>query len=167
VSYVLYPPDLVVFFSAPLWLERIEAQLAALESDRPRSNGIGPQPAHQHTGAPSRPRELGGPTAEDLDQRVPLLSNDDQLEMLRALADPTRLRILDMLVEEERYAREIVEALDIAQSAVSRHLSQLERAGLVSVRPSGGMKYYSLHPDAIQRLSHSLVRRFSAARPIR
>ena len=42
--------------------------------------------------------------------------------------------MLDLLIEGELYAQEIVGRLGVAQSAVSRHLSQLERAGLVAVK---------------------------------
>lgn len=73
------------------------------------------------------------------------LATDHLLEIARALADPSRLRILDMLSEGELYAQEIVGRLGIAQSAVSRHMSQLERATLVEVNARRGLKYYSLN----------------------
>jgi ArsR family transcriptional regulator len=57
-----------------------------------------------------------------------VLSEAALLELARAMADPTRLRILRFLADGERYAQEIVGHLGIAQSAVSRHLSQMERA---------------------------------------
>ncbi|HEU5432143.1 MAG TPA: metalloregulator ArsR/SmtB family transcription factor [Thermomicrobiales bacterium] len=67
------------------------------------------------------------------------------LEIARALADANRLRVLDLLAEGELYAQEIVGRLGIAQSAVSRHLAQLERAGLVDVHAHRGMKYYAVN----------------------
>lgn len=75
------------------------------------------------------------------------------LEAARALADPNRLRILAYLTGGERYAQEIVGHLGIAQSAVSRHLSQLERAGLLAVSPRRGLKFYSVNADAFDALA--------------
>jgi DNA-binding transcriptional ArsR family regulator len=72
------------------------------------------------------------------------LSTEDLLEALRALGDPNRLRVIDLLAGGELYAQEIVGRLGIAQSAVSRHLSLLERSGLVRVRPRGGKRYYAV-----------------------
>jgi len=72
---------------------------------------------------------------------------------MKAIADPTRLRILSMLREREHYAQEIVGKLGISQSAVSRHLSTLEAAQIVSVRPDQGMKYYALDNEHIRTLA--------------
>ena len=49
--------------------------------------------------------------------------------------------------------------LGIAQSAVSRHLSQLERAGLVRVEPRRGMKYYAIDKPQLARLAESIMMR--------
>jgi DNA-binding transcriptional ArsR family regulator len=73
---------------------------------------------------------------------------------MKAIADPTRLRILDMLQEREHYAQEIVGKLGISQSAVSRHLSTLEAAQIVSVRPDQGMKYYAIDRDHLRTLAN-------------
>ena len=75
---------------------------------------------------------------------------------LRALGDQNRLHILELLAEGELYAQEIVGRLGIAQSAVSRHLSLLERAGLVKVRPRGGMKYYAVDETRLRAVAGSL-----------
>ncbi|CAA9542526.1 MAG: hypothetical protein AVDCRST_MAG59-962 [uncultured Thermomicrobiales bacterium] len=82
-----------------------------------------------------------------------MLSEAALLELARALADPTRLRILRYLAEGERYAQEIVGHLGIAQSAVSRHLSQMERAGLIGVSPRRGLKFYSVNADTLDALA--------------
>jgi ArsR family transcriptional regulator len=85
-----------------------------------------------------------------------VLAGDDVLEMLRALGDANRLRIIDLLSSGQLYAQEIVGRLGIAQSAVSRHLSQLERAGLVQVEPRRGMKYYAIDRDRVESLAFTL-----------
>jgi DNA-binding transcriptional ArsR family regulator len=83
----------------------------------------------------------------------PGFSEGGLLEITRALADPTRLRIIGYLAGGERYAQEIVAHVGIAQSAVSRHLSQLERAGLIDVSPRRGLKFYSVNADALDGLA--------------
>ena len=86
------------------------------------------------------------------------------LEAARALADPTRLRMLDLLLEGELYAQEIVGRLGVAQSAVSRHLGQLERAGIVTVDLRRGSKYYAVNPDRLEAIAAALTTRATSAR---
>jgi DNA-binding transcriptional ArsR family regulator len=86
------------------------------------------------------------------------------LEATRALADPTRLRMLDLLLEGELYAQEIVGRLGVAQSAVSRHLGQLERAGIVTVDLRRGSKYYAVNPDRLEAIAAALTTRATSAR---
>lgn len=85
-----------------------------------------------------------------------LLREELVLDSLRALADPSRMKIVTMLGGREMYAQEIVARLGISQSAVSRHLSTLESAGIVSVRPSNGMKYYSVDRPHLRELAGHL-----------
>ena len=72
---------------------------------------------------------------------------------------PAGLRILELLSEREQYAQELVSALGIAQSAVSRHLALLERSGLVRVRPYRGMKYYSIDAVGVRAFAVSVANR--------
>ena len=65
-------------------------------------------------------------------------------EMFKALADETRLRILNLLVRGELCVCDIVTVLDIGQSKASRHLACLRNAGLVSDRRDGVWMHYSL-----------------------
>lgn len=81
------------------------------------------------------------------------LDSEDALAGLKAVADPTRMKIIEMLREREHYAQEIVGKLGISQSAVSRHLSTLESANVVSVRPAQGMKYYAVNREYLEMLS--------------
>jgi DNA-binding transcriptional ArsR family regulator len=82
----------------------------------------------------------------------------DLLPGLRALADGTRLRIIELLRGGERYAQEIVGQLGISQSAVSRHLAMLEAAGILNVRPANGMKYYSVNAQRLRQIAGELER---------
>jgi ArsR family transcriptional regulator len=67
-------------------------------------------------------------------------------KMLRALAEPSRLRILLLLKEEELSVAELQEILTMGQSSISTHLSQLKQAGLVEDRRTGKSNLYRLAP---------------------
>jgi DNA-binding transcriptional ArsR family regulator len=75
-----------------------------------------------------------------------------------ALSDPTRRRIVEALLRGEQPVNDIVEAMDIHQSGVSRHLRILQRAGFVRVRPDGPHRLYSLRPDPFRELDAWLSR---------
>ena len=64
--------------------------------------------------------------------------------LFRAFADPTRLRLLNLLEGREACVCDLVKALRLPQPKVSRHLAYLRRAGLVSDRRRGVWRYYSL-----------------------
>ena len=66
--------------------------------------------------------------------------------VFRAVADPTRLRILNLLRDRERCVCELVDTLRVPQPKASRHLAYLRKAGLVSVRKQGLWAYYKLAP---------------------
>jgi ubiquinone/menaquinone biosynthesis C-methylase UbiE/biotin operon repressor len=66
------------------------------------------------------------------------------LKTLRAAADPTRLRILLLLEEEELSVAELQETLTLGQSTISSHLAQLRQAGLVEDRRAGKSSLYRL-----------------------
>lgn len=73
-------------------------------------------------------------------------------EIFEALADPTRRRIVEELRRGERQVNDIVVAMDIHQSGVSRHLRILSEAGFVQVRPDGQRRLYSLRPEPFHEL---------------
>ena len=113
----------------------------------------------------ARSREREAPTAVVSAADWPPTSDAvSLLESTRALADPTRLRMLDLLLEGELYAQEIVGRLGVAQSAVSRHLAQLERAGIVTVDLRRGSKYYAVDPNQLEVIAAALTQRAASAR---
>ena len=65
------------------------------------------------------------------------------------LAEPTRREILDLLRDGERPVGELVDALEMSQPAVSKHLRVLRDAGLVSVRADAQRRYYGLRPEPL------------------
>jgi DNA-binding transcriptional ArsR family regulator len=76
--------------------------------------------------------------------------------MLKALADETRLQIVEMLHGREMYAQQIVERLGISQAAVSRHLRLMVSAGVLRVRREGGAKFYAVNRDTMTYLTEAL-----------
>lgn len=66
------------------------------------------------------------------------------INFLRLIADPTRLRLLLLLEEEELTVAELQEILGMGQSRISSHLAQLKRSGAVADRRSGKNVYYGL-----------------------
>jgi len=67
------------------------------------------------------------------------------VKILRASADPNRLRILLLLKSEELSVAELQEILTMGQSTISTHLAQLKQAGLVEDRRTGKSSFYSLN----------------------
>jgi DNA-binding transcriptional ArsR family regulator len=87
-------------------------------------------------------------------------------QALQALGEPNRLAIMAMLADGERPAGDFVDALPISQPTVSKHLSVLREAGLVTVRKDANRRLYSLNPAPLAELDAWLepYRRFWASR---
>ena len=66
--------------------------------------------------------------------------------MFRAFSDPTRLRILHLLLNGELCVCEIVDITRVPQPTASRHLAYLRRSGLITKRRQGLWAYYKLTP---------------------
>jgi len=79
---------------------------------------------------------------------------DDELAAFgKAIAHPTRVRILRMLARKEaRMCSHIVDELPLAQSTVSEHLRILRSAGLVQANENGPRVSYCIVPSALTRL---------------
>jgi Predicted transcriptional regulators len=69
------------------------------------------------------------------------------VRLYRALGDESRLRILKVLAERDRYVTEIAHELDLSKPTILHHLAVLRSAGLVTVTNEGNMTYYSLRHD--------------------
>jgi ArsR family transcriptional regulator len=87
---------------------------------------------------------------------APALTEDEavaQARLLKALADPTRLRILSLLSrhEGEVCVFEIVESFTLEQPTISHHLRILRDAGLVDCRKKGLWAYYYVRREALNR----------------
>jgi ArsR family transcriptional regulator len=78
------------------------------------------------------------------------------VDLVRVLADPARLRIVELLASESLCTCHLVEELGAKQPTVSHHLKALRRAGLVETEPCGRFTYYRLVPEAVQALADRL-----------
>ncbi|MBN7783809.1 winged helix-turn-helix transcriptional regulator [Ponticoccus gilvus] len=70
-----------------------------------------------------------------------------------ALADPTRRRILTMLLEDDMAVTDVAEPFDVSLAAISKHLGVLTNAGLISQEKRGRVKWCKLEPDALRDAS--------------
>jgi len=79
----------------------------------------------------------------------PQLRFGARAEILKALAHPTRLLIVDELSRGERCVAELTELAGADMSTVSRHLAQLRTAGILRDERRGASVYYSLRCDCV------------------
>ncbi len=77
--------------------------------------------------------------------------------LLKALADPLRLRVIEALGGGERCVCDLMGELGLAQSKLSFHLKVLKEAGLLADRQEGRWTYYRLQPKAIAQLQQWLA----------
>ena len=80
------------------------------------------------------------------------------MRALEALADPTRRRIVELLVEGERSAGDLAAHFETSRPGVSRHLRVLREQGLVNARDEGRRRLYSLDPQPLVELDEWLER---------
>ena len=73
-------------------------------------------------------------------------------QLFRALADPTRLRLINLMAEQEICVCYFIEVIGAPQPKISRHLAYLRRAGLVAARREGKWMHYRL---TVPRDSHA------------
>ncbi len=72
--------------------------------------------------------------------------------LFHALADETRLKIVEFLSSGEQCVCDLTEALETGQSRLSFHLKILKEAGLIRDRREGRWNYYSLAPEAFDEV---------------
>ena len=81
-----------------------------------------------------------------------MIDADRARQLLKALADPLRLEVVEALIGGERCVCELTDQLGLAQSRLSFHLRVMREAGLIEARVQGRWVYYSLRPHAIEQL---------------
>ncbi|MEV2225491.1 metalloregulator ArsR/SmtB family transcription factor [Nocardia vinacea] len=86
-------------------------------------------------------------------------------EVFRALADPSRRRLLDSLnTRNGQTLRELCAELDMARQSVSKHLAVLESANLITTRRSGREKLHYLNAEPINAIADRWITRYDRAR---
>lgn len=84
-----------------------------------------------------------------------LLSEDksiDLAELFKMFGDSTRIKIINVLLEEELCVNDISKKINVSQSAVSHQLRILKTSKLVKYRKEANMIYYSLDDDHIKKI---------------
>ncbi len=85
------------------------------------------------------------------------VAEDDAL--WAAVADPTRRRVLDALLEQgEANTTTLAEELPVTRQAVAKHLVVLSRVGLVAGRPSGREVRYTIRPERLDDAAEAMAR---------
>ena len=83
----------------------------------------------------------------------------------RALADPNRRRLLDLLFERDgRTLTELESQLPMTRFGVMKHLRVLEEAGLITTRKVGRERLHYLNPVPIQLIANRWINKYAAAR---
>ncbi|MFW0181934.1 ArsR/SmtB family transcription factor [Rothia sp. CCM 9417] len=82
-----------------------------------------------------------------------------QALLLKALADPSRLKLLSLLptAPETSCICDLIPAINLSQPTVSHHFKVLTEAGLVSRQKRGTWVHYSLVPGALEKIANSIL----------
>ena len=95
---------------------------------------------------------------------------DEQARLLTCIGEPTRLQILRLLAEGEKYVGEIMSSLKKEQTLVSYHLRHLRECNIVTARQEAQRVYYGLSDDRLAKLvniSEAVVKDISVCLPQR
>ena len=79
--------------------------------------------------------------------------SDNLSAVYSALADPTRRKILSMLLEDDMAVTDVAGPFEMSLAAISKHLAILTRAGLISQERKGRVKWCKLEPDSLREAS--------------
>ena len=90
---------------------------------------------------------------------------DDPDQLFRALADPSRRKLLDLLLAVDgRTLNELCEHLDMSRQGVTQHLGVLEAANLVAIVWRGREKLHFLNPVPLQQIYERWIAKFEMPR---
>jgi len=103
-------------------------------------------------------RNLPSPSPAELMQANAVAASD----LLKAMANPQRLRVLCLLIEGELSVGEINSRIGLSQSALSQHLAVLREEKLVSARREGLAVYYAVADGTVHDIIDALHRNFCA-----
>ena len=72
--------------------------------------------------------------------------------LFEVIGDPSRRRVLDLLRDDDHTVTQLVDALEMSQPAVSKHLRVLRDAGLVEARVDAQRRIYTIRPEPLAEL---------------
>lgn len=81
---------------------------------------------------------------------------EEAAELLKALSNPQRLRVLCLLIDGEKTVGEINAEIELSQSALSQHLAVLREGGLVQTRREAQNVFYSVADGPVQQVMRTL-----------
>ena len=82
--------------------------------------------------------------------------------ILKAMADPNRMKIIDLLSNGDLCACEVLEHFDFTQPTLSHHMKVLGKAGIVSVSKKSQWHYYGLNDAFVAEFMHFMTQLFSS-----
>lgn len=87
-------------------------------------------------------------------QRLTALSDSDEILMkfFRGLADPTRLRIVEALLEKEMNVSELIKIIGVPQANISNHLACLKWCGYITSRKERTSIYYQITDERVKKI---------------
>lgn len=80
------------------------------------------------------------------------MSEEENLQLFKALSEETRYKIIKVLLEGEKCACEIPELIGKTQSNTSMHLAKLQDWGIVKARKDGKMRLYSIDDEKVRKI---------------
>lgn len=83
-------------------------------------------------------------------------------KVMKAISDPNRMKIIDILSCGSQCACDILEHFDITQPSLSHHMKVLEKAGIISVTKKGQWHHYELKEAFVASFMESMLTLFSA-----
>lgn len=89
------------------------------------------------------------------------MNYEEMSVILKALADPKRLKIIDLLSCGSLYACDILDHFEFTQPTLSHHMKVLEKAGNVLVTKKGTWHHYQLTESFVEQFMDSMMRLFS------
>ena len=89
-----------------------------------------------------------------LRQKLVALAESDEILMkfFKGLGDPTRLRIIEALLEEERNVSELIKLIGVPQSNISNHLACLKWCGYITSRKERTSVYYQITDERVRKI---------------
>jgi len=104
---------------------------------------------------PLRTRRVGRSCCAPRQPQIEKVRAERLAEIAKALGDPTRLQIVDVLRRHAGHTCvcDLEPLFDISQPALSKHLKKLRDAGLIDVERRGVWAYYYVKPDALEELT--------------